>query len=341
MIEIRCACGCRYRIDESRIGDTARCPNLDCGIVMRIERRDSIPVAPPLPEYVTSQDWLRESTSGFSRKRDSSRRKRDIKIGVGILAGLAVLLGLIWLNSWISKPLENAPASSPTAETTGPPTEQEMRNSPNSEAYIKPLPPPPKVSEEPVFDFKHLKHPKSNPTITESPSNVGAVAENAPAPGPEVVTPTCADGKEPERPETGSPIETWLGIQGQSTLEIINGSHLDAAVHLFSDSPNSSSRFVYVRSHDSYTLRGIQPDTYYLVFDLGHQWVSDCGQFLRDEVIQEFEKPLAFVHTETDEADYWTVTTATLHEVPFGNVRAKRVDRRRFWHGSRRFALQP
>jgi hypothetical protein len=260
-----------------------------------------------------------------------ARIRRDRRIGIGIIAVL-IVSAFVWL--LLRTPGPESPQS-PEAKGEA----RVERTQTTTQRYVEPHPKQPGIRLEPLKPVK--VPPRIKPT---PPMLTAAIPENAPASETEpervVVTPACAVGKQPERPETGYAIEPAEGTQGESTLEIKNGSPLDAAVRLFSNSPNSSSRFVYVRSHDSYTLQGIQPDTYSLVFDLGNKWIPDCGQFLRDEVLHEFEKPLIFERKETEDTVYATATTVTLHEVPFGNVRTKRIDRRRFLQGSRRYSLQ-
>jgi hypothetical protein len=333
MIDVRCSCGAVYHAHEDLIGRSLQCNNPACRKVLRIERPAIKPYKEPsdLLERVVAEQTIREEKPLGGA--EYARIRRDRRIGIGIVSVL-IISAFAWFLLRTSGPespqrpeAKPEPPSEPTQSAT--------------QGYLEPLPIP-KQSE---MNLKPLKPVKPPPRLKPAPLiPTAAIPENAPAsetkPQAVVVTPACAVGKQPERPETGYAIESPEGTQGESTLEIKNGSPLDAAVRLFSTSPNRSSRFVYVRSHDSYTLQEIQPDTYSLVFDLGNQWISDCGQFLRDEVIHEFEKPLTFERKETNEAVYATATTVTLHEVPFGNVRTKRIDRKRFLQGSRRYSLR-
>jgi hypothetical protein len=339
MIEIRCACGCRYRIDESRISDTARCPNLDCGIVVRIERRDSIPVAPPLPRNVTMQDWLRESTNESSRRPDRRRRNRDIKIGLSILAGLAVLLGLLWLISWASEQPEDAPASPPTSETTRPPTKEEMRKSPNSEGYIKPLPPPkfPRIQSPKTVKVPHFAK-LSTISPVKGPVRAPEIAE------PVLLVPACAIGRSPERPETGDAIEPDNGTSWESTLEITNGLNVDAAVRLVNSSTNITSRLVYIRAKTAYKIQSIERGEYYLRYVTGEDWIPNCADFQRNEDVNEFEKTFSLQQNMVEEADgykkTWTEASASLNPVWNGTARTRKIDKKRFWQGDQHFSVQ-
>jgi hypothetical protein len=152
-------------------------------------------------------------------------------------------------------------------------------------------------------------------------------------PVPAELKPKCAEGHSPERLATGMKIEPDGDNSGQSKVKIINGTSSDAAVRLIDNSTNTTSRFVYIRSRESSSIEGMQPGTYSLLFASGSDWVSSCRQFLREENIQEYEKPVVI----EEGYNY----SATLHAVPTGNVRAKKIDRKRFLQGDQQFSLRP
>lgn len=154
---------------------------------------------------------------------------------------------------------------------------------------------------------------------------------------PVVVVPKCAEGQKPEELYTGERIEQDEGTSGQSMLEITNGLREDAAVRLLDNSTNQTARFVYIRANDSYTIEGIEPSNYALVFASGSDWIPACGEFQRDEEIQEFEKPLQFEESDEKRTRY----RVTLHPVLNGNIRANKIDRKRFLQGDQHFTLPP
>ena len=144
----------------------------------------------------------------------------------------------------------------------------------------------------------------------------------------------CAEGEDPERPPTGWQIEADEGVSGRSTLDITNGLSLDAAVRLVEASGSRTSRFVYIRAREAYTLDGIEPGLYWLRFASGSSWISACAHFQADEDIDEFEKPFTFRQEVTRQGEYevetWTEGAVSLHPVPEGTARTRKIDRRRF-----------
>jgi hypothetical protein len=325
MIEIRCACGCVYRADETRIGSIAQCPNLACGITLRVERRDLIALQPVAP--ITLEDSIRESTARSSGPQKALRLRKDAKIVLAIAAGFAVICGVAWLISrQLNEPIP--PLQYPPSTPTSPPTEEEMRNSPNSEAYIKPLPPPPKVSEQPHLNLKPLKTIEVPKPVPESRSISEEEAE------PIVVTPACAVGQIPIRPETGYRLADDERTSGESSLEINNGLNVDAVVRLVDTNTNRTSRLVYVRAKDVYTIGQIEPSTYSLRFVSGLDWIPACMDFLRDSDMSEFENQRVF------REGYVSKWTVWLNPVLYGNAKTRKIDKKRFLEGDQHFSLQ-
>jgi hypothetical protein len=154
------------------------------------------------------------------------------------------------------------------------------------------------------------------------------------APVPDIpLVPPCAEGQSPERLETGKKIVPDEGTSGRSVLEITNGTNFDAAVRLVDNSTNGTSRFVYIRAMNDYTIEGVEPGTYSLLFATGSDWIATCADFQRDEDIREFEQPLVFEQNEEHVTHY----KVSLHRVLHGNARTKKIDRKRFLEGDRRF----
>jgi len=158
---------------------------------------------------------------------------------------------------------------------------------------------------------------------------------------PPIVIAPCAEGQTPERLDTGARIKPDEGTSGESTLEVRNGTSLDAAVRLVDNSTNKTSRFVYIRATNDYTITGIEPGTYSLRFATGSEWVTSCREFQRDEDIKEFEKQLVFnrdvsiVYEGDQRIERWrsTKVSATLNAVPLGNAPTRKIDRKQFLEG--------
>jgi hypothetical protein len=154
-----------------------------------------------------------------------------------------------------------------------------------------------------------------------------------PTPKPVVILPKCAEGQAPERLNTGERIEPDQGTSGESSLEVTNDPITDAVIRLVDTATNLTSRFVYLRAGDVYTIPGIEPGTYSLRFASGLDWFPTCAEFIKNGNIDEFPKPLVF------EEGYKTTWKATLHGVPFGNARTNKIDKRRFLAGDQHFSL--
>jgi hypothetical protein len=141
-------------------------------------------------------------------------------------------------------------------------------------------------------------------------------------------------GQTPERPETGAAIEPDVGNSGDSSLEVNNGTNLDAAIRLVETSTNTTSRFVYIRAHKVYTIEGIGPGTYSLRYALGRDWIDACRDFVRDESLHEFPNERTF------EENYTTTWQVTLHGVLLGNVTPRNIDKKRFLEGDQHVSVQ-
>ncbi len=316
MIDIRCPCDkATYHADESQIGKSLQCTV--CGRILRIEGQALGPTVPRQVEHVAVP--VESSTS--SPPITSNRRglSRDTRIAVGIGTALIVLLLIVWIRL---RPPESK-------STTGPPAASQDEST-------SPAPPPhiPALSELKTIPKYLPEKPKLPlPTLILSPSP------------PLVLTPECAEGHNPERPATGMRIEPDEGSSGASTLRIMNGLDVDAAVRLVDTSTNRTSRFVYVRANDAYTIEEIEPGTYSLRYATGSDWIAACGEFQRDEEIEEFEESRAFQERVFDEGGYHhhtlTEAQASLNPVPQGNARTRKIDRRRFFQGDQHFSLAP
>lgn len=249
-----------------------------------------------------------------------------------IAAGLAILIGLVKLFIWPTK-RPQAPVASVSTTNAG--QVEPTATAPKAVEQV------PSVTETPRFDRSQEKAAKprhTRPLKTVAPIVMAPLAALN-------ITPPCAVGRTPERPNTGERIEPDVGTSGRSSLEISNGLSVDAAVRLVDSFTNTTSRFVYVRAHDKYKIEGIEPSTYYLRFASGLDWIPACGDFLQDENINEFEETFPFQQETVKEGDYyktsWTKASASLNPVLEGTVSARKIDRERFLQGDPHFSAQP
>jgi len=165
--------------------------------------------------------------------------------------------------------------------------------------------------------------------VGQTPQTVRSIGGVPTTNGASEPIPRCAQCQQSERPQTGTQIEPQDESSASSQLKIINGTSLDAAVRLSSQETSITTRFVYIRAGDQYTLENIESDTYILRFSSGHDWVPSCHDFL-DSNYSEFERALVFddaVHDDGRES--YSVMTATLNPVIFGNIRKRAISRNR------------
>lgn len=271
----------------------------------------------------------------FCKHCGASQKPRRSKWGLVALiiaTGLAILIGLVKLFIW--------PTKRPQAPVASVSTANAKRVEPPA-AAPKAVEQVPVVAETPRPDRSRAKTAKPRPL---RPLRTVAPIVTAPLAAVNI-TPPCAVGRTPERPNTGERIEPDVGTSGRSSLEISNGLSVDAAVRLVDSSTNTTSRFVYVRAHDNLKIGGIQPSTYYLRFASGLDWIPACADFLRDENINEFEETFPFQQETVKDGDYykttWTKVSASLNPVLEGTVSARKIDRERFLQGDQHFSVQP
>jgi hypothetical protein len=123
------------------------------------------------------------------------------------------------------------------------------------------------------------------------------------------------------------PTGTWLtaprGTKGDGILRIQNGSGLDAVVKFVSAMPPRRTVWmVYIRAHDTDTVKGVGPGSYLLRFGLGLDWDASSRIFLRNPEFYEAGKQLDFIETaeSADEPGKYTDIKITLNDGPFGNL---------------------
>ncbi len=296
MIDIPCSCGEMNHAEESLIGKSLRCT---CGAILRIERGGLVPpVSSGLPQEVERVSGPSEGDISTSRRANWSLAgvSSDTWIAGGIAAAIGTLLFLVWLSLGPSQPERASTASFNTQ---------------------KPRPPSPRPGPQ---------VPESGALSPIKPNSQKLTPDFEPAPP----TKSCA-GKA-ERPANGDPIEPDDGTSGsgRSKIEVTNGLTVDAAARLQINSSERTSRFVYIRAKDFYTMEGIEPGTYSLLFASGSGWIAKSDCFQDHEDIREFEEPLK-VEESTDSRTSYRIT---INPVPHGNARTKKIDRKRFLRGN-------
>jgi hypothetical protein len=125
-------------------------------------------------------------------------------------------------------------------------------------------------------------------TMTASATDVPtAVASKTP-------TQECA------RPGTGTSLLPGA-MAGSMYLTVDNRNDADAVVTLrvSAEPAESGSRVlcVFVRAHDTWTVRNVEPGTYTLWYELGECWDADTGRFVEDPGAYRSDEPLTYLET--------------------------------------------
>jgi hypothetical protein len=104
---------------------------------------------------------------------------------------------------------------------------------------------------------------------------------------------------------------------GYGELTVENGTAQDGVVILtLNDEPVVS---FYIRSGDSYTLKGIRDGVYYIYFSTGTDWNGQA--FLTNPSYKKFEDAFEFKTGATT----YTIWSVTLHGVVGGTAGAENV----------------
>ena len=250
-------------------------------------------------------------------KKAQISRSAERLIGIGLaVIGVLVVISFFWSNhSTIPTPQEPTPQQPTPIETSSPATQRFVPSDENSNAR-----PRPKVTQDRMTSI------------------------DRPIPRVRVIPP-CAQGQPIEHPFTGEEIEPSEPMEGKSTLLVRNGTGYDAFVRLVDSLTGAVAKSAYVQAGDVYRLFGIEPGSYRLTFATGFDWVSTCMDFIRDASYSEFEEPLVFrFSTSEDEESISTYVTngeVTLNPVVGGNARIRRIDRESFYRGDQNFTLAP
>jgi hypothetical protein len=127
------------------------------------------------------------------------------------------------------------------------------------------------------------------------------------------------------RPTTGTRLSDGRG-DGNGELTIDNGSGADAVVIARSLVSGRDLRRVYVRSGDTFTIKGIPSGNVDLLFMTGTGWISSMHRFCTPRSHTKFSDPLAFTERETTGGVHYSQWTVTLHPVVDGDARTEAVD---------------
>jgi hypothetical protein len=123
---------------------------------------------------------------------------------------------------------------------------------------------------------------------------------------------------------------------------VTNGRQEDAAVKVVSVVTRKTHRYFYVRARESYTVGNLEPGNYWVRFETGKNWITQCRQFTENRSLFQFGEPLDFkVAKKLGKEgvwDYVTNHTLTLNEVPEGNIELTPIDPKTFSEGDEEIA---
>ncbi|MGW0804613.1 hypothetical protein [Nonomuraea sp. NPDC002799] len=132
-----------------------------------------------------------------------------------------------------------------------------------------------------------------------------------------------AGSKQSRRLKNGSFIRK-SSLGGRSSLEIDNGSSLDAVVTIMKGGSKSFS--VYVRKKAKFKIRGVRDGSYKIYFTHGVDWEGKSKSFTRECSFERFQKSVSFKTTFTATQVRWHDWRVTLHAISGGNARTAPVD---------------
>jgi hypothetical protein len=221
--------------------------------------------------------------------------------GVNILIGacLGAIAVLLYLNYW---PM-NRPQVSSQIQSTSPATGERPAAQETSPAI------PPASAGKHRSEIKPVQTaalPEANPNVALLP---------------------CAQGISPVRLKTGERIEPDGRKSGESNIHLINGNTFDAVVRLVDTVSGKTSRFVYVRAGQSFTMEGMEGGTYLVRVQFGSDWIPACRAFTRDSKYVEYSGPLVFMD---DRIRFYDVTLSPILGRKYGT---REIDRARFLNG--------
>lgn len=149
--------------------------------------------------------------------------------------------------------------------------------------------------------------------LLEAASETGT---DAPGTGSQAI-PVSTGDLSTQRPATGSILQD-SDRDGLGELTIENGLDLDAIAVLASQTSQPLVS-VYIRSAESYILKGIRDGVYLLFFSMGEDWNAEVSNFSQPQGFR-FDKSLSFETAHIQEGTRYSVKRVSLHSEPGGSV---------------------
>lgn len=286
-MELRCArCGRSYYSDVDKIGYSILCTTPGCQGV--------IPVQMPLSGSA-------KPLSVLPKPLNASRPKRFNSLLLLGTLGLGALIGYGLQRPHPAPVIKPYAISQPETSTimpgkplyrvvAGHPSQAPLEPLAAGEIGVTPRIKPETVRVKAASILAAVPQKQSFPAYP-MPARAEVEAKSAP---PQLSVPSLP---------TGTDIVTVNGNDGLGWLTIINGTAQDAVVKMLPLLDNGETtaayRGVYIRSGDSWTIKGVAVGNYKIVFSLGFNWFQDQQSFQQDVSYSQFEKPLLFQETES------------------------------------------
>jgi curved DNA-binding protein CbpA len=103
------------------------------------------------------------------------------------------------------------------------------------------------------------------------------------------------------RPESGTPLQTPLDMEGRGLLAIENLTQDDAVVYLFENGSHRIARSFYLRAGEAFIEREITPGTYRVTCVTGREWDAATERFTRNVRLNRVLGTVEFSQTHDDE----------------------------------------
>ncbi len=315
--DVVCLCGAVYHTGEEHTGRYIKC---GCGQRVQIRRTyaarerspakpPSIPPSPATPSITGSLTKL--VRSGRLAVVEGKAVLQRVPFPWKVISALVLCCALAAASFWA---YHSRKATSDIFDRVAP-TEPAKSRHPSASAA-------PQVTWDEQVKSAAPSVRGAPPTERSLPTYSAADVEIAPAGG--------LAGAVQVRPETGMNINHLPGQRGHGELSINNGLGRDATVKLVNVSTGRLLRWVYVRSSDETTMRGIAPGSYRVRFAIGNNWDKTLRKFRDERSYSEFDDSLDFRETETADKVNYATFEITLHPVVGGTARTEEISEAQF-----------
>jgi hypothetical protein len=119
-------------------------------------------------------------------------------------------------------------------------------------------------------------------------------------------------------------------VKGGGTLQVYNGTNLDAYVKLVDPSSRQLVAVFHIDSNSTFTFKNVPDGTYQVLFMLGKDWNDRTQSFTKRKSLAKFDQDLNFTTTQVGRSIRYGGFKITLHSVVGGNTTTSRVNEQEF-----------